>query len=267
MLKYKYKILFKKGIVMKKRIALIALSLLLVLTSFSFVSCDNLKKVDSIDGLTPGEAYEKALVLLEDVDRYDVHLDMKSQAKILFVPVYTIEVENFCYYSYDGKNQHYEIPDGSLEMLEEHGLSDVMSGFDEAIWYVDGICYVKNGNVKEKFESSYNPIQRSDYETAVSNILRKHRGETQCYRDGDRYYFTVVITDPAQMELNMGTDNELYTVYLTEDGYVDEIIFEGTMKGFVHLTIAADYSYEDAPKVTPPSDAHNYVTKSSSYGY
>ena len=245
---------------MKKRITLIALSLLLVLTSFSFVSCDTFKKVDSIDGLTPGEAYEKALVLLEDVDRYDVHLDMKSQAKILMVPVYTIEVEDFCYYSYDGENQHYEIPEESLAVLEEKGLSGIMSDFDEAIWYVDGVCYVKNGNVKEKFESSYNPIKRSDYETAVSHILENHKGETQCYRDGDRYYFTVEITDPAEMELNMGTDNELYTVYLTEDGYVDEIIFEGTMKGFVHLTIAADYSYEDAPVVTPPADAHNYVT-------
>lgn len=252
---------------MKKRITLIALSLLLVLTSFSFVSCDFSKKVDNIDGLTPREAYEKALVSLEDVERYDVHLDMKSQAKILFVPIYTIEVEDFCYYSYDGKNQHYEIPDESLKVLEENGLSDVMSGFDEAIWYVDGVCYVKNGTNKEKFTSTYNPIQRSKYETAVSHILRDHAGETQCYRDGDRYYFTVTITDPSQMELNMGTDDEVYTVYLTEEGYVDEIIFEGTMKGFVTLTIAADYSYEDAPKVTPPADAHNYVTKYSSSGY
>ena len=252
---------------MKKRIALIVLSLVLVVSCCCFVSCDNVKEVEDIDGLTPLEAYERALVSLEDIERYDVHLDMKSQAKILFVPVYTIEVEDFCYYSYDGDNQHYEIPEESLRVLEEKGLSDILSDFDEALWYVDGVCYVKNGDVKEKFESSYNPIKRSDYETAVSNILIKHRGETQCYRDGDRYYFTVEITDPAQMELNMGTDNELYTVYLTEDGYVDEIIFEGTMKGFVHLTIAADYSYEDAPKVTPPSDAHNYVTKSSSYGY
>ena len=252
---------------MKKRITLIAFSLLLVLTSFSFVSCDFSKKVDNIDGLTPREAYEKALVSLEDIERYDVHLDMKSQAKILFVPIYTIEVEDFCYYSYDGKNQHYEIPDESLKALEENGLSDVMSGFDEAIWYVDGVCYVKNGTNKEKFTSTYNPIQRSKYETAVSHILRDHAGETQCYRDGDRYYFTVTITDPSQMELNMGTDDEVYTVYLTEEGYVDEIIFEGTMKGFVTLTIAADYSYEDAPKVTPPADAHNYVTKYSSSGY
>ena len=225
------------------------------------------KKVDNIDGLTPREAYEKALVSLEDIERYDVHLDMKSQAKILFVPIYTIEVEDFCYYSYDGENQHYEIPDESLKVLEENGLSDVMSGFDEAIWYVDGVCYVKNGTNKEKFTSTYNPIQRSKYETAVSHILRDHAGETQCYRDGDRYYFTVTITDPSQMELNMGTDDEVYTVYLTEEGYVDEIIFEGTMKGFVTLTIAADYSYEDAPKVTPPADAHNYVTKYSSSGY
>ena len=247
---------------MKKRIALIALSLLLMLSSLSLVSCDAFKKVDSINGLTPREAYEKALVSLENIDRYDVHLDMKSQAKVLFVPIYTIEVEDFCYYSYDGENQHYEIPEGALKILEEQGLSDITAGFDEALWYVDGVCYVKNGNVKEKFTSSTNPIQRSDYETAVTHILRKHAGKTQCYRDGDRYYFTVTITDPAQMELNMGTDDEVYTVYLTEDGYVDEIIFEGTMKGFVTLTIAADYSYEGAPRVTPPYDAYNYVTRS-----
>lgn len=266
MIKCNYQILLKEGIDMKKRIALIVLSLVLVVSSFCFVSCDGVKEVENIDGLTPREAYEKALVSLEDIDRYDVHLDMKSQAKILFIPIYTIEIEDFCYYSYDGNNQHYEIPEESLRRLEEEDLSDIMSGFDEALWYVDGVCYVKNGSVKEKFTSATNPIQRSEYETAVSHILRDHAGETQCYRDGDRYYFTVTITDPSEMELNMGTENEIYTVYLTEEGYVDEIIFEGTMQGFVTLTIKADYSYEDAPIVTPPADAENYVDDSS-YSY
>ena len=251
---------------MKKRISLIILSLVLVLSAFSFVSCDNVKEVADIDGLTPLEAYEKALVSLEDIERYDVHLDMKSQAKILFIPIYTIEIEDFCYYSYDGKNQHYEIPEDSLQRLEEEGLSDVMSGYDEALWYVDGICYVKNGNNKEKFASDTNPIQRSEYERAVSRILSKYAGETKCYRDGDRYYFTITITDPAEMELDMGTENEIYTVYLTEEGYVDQIVFEGTMEGFVTITIDADYSYEDAPVVTPPADAYNYVDDSS-YNY
>lgn len=252
------------GVTMKKRITLIVLSLLLVLAGFSFVSCDGANKVDSIRGLTPSEAYEVALVALEDIERYDVHLDMKSQAKILFVPIYTIEIEDFCYYSYDGENQHYEIPEASLARLEEEGLSDIMSGFDEAIWYVDGVCYVKNGNVKERFESDTNPIKRSDYETAVKNILRKHRGTTECFYEKGRYYFTVTITDPDQMELNLGTENEKYTVYLTEEGYVDEIVFEGTMQSFVTLTIKADYSYENAPKVTPPADAYSYAEKISS---
>ncbi len=253
---------------MKKRIVALALCALMLTSLFCFASC-GAKEVDDIDGKTPEEVFMIAMQQLEEHSEYEVHLGMEMEFKLWIVPLYTINVEHMVTYAYDGADQMFRIVPEAVEQLEEEDMGDIFYGFDDEIIYVDGVCYVKNGSNKEKFSSETTPIEKSDYEKAVGELLAENAGEVRCYRDGDLYYFTIEITDEDELKLDLG-DNELYTVYLDEDGRIEKITVESdqTIEGLAAQTImTADYIYEDLEGIKAPSDASSYTSVSNDWWY
>lgn len=240
-----------------KKFLICLLSVLLICSSLLLSSCDSSDKIDDINGLSAEEAYTRAIASLDDIERYRVDLDMKGSIKILFsIPLF--EAEDFYYYIYDGDNGHYGITDEGVEQLKESDVEDILNEMQEELWYYNGVCYVRDGGFKYKFESEVNPIERSDYEIAVEEVLAENSGKVQCYKDGDKYYFTVTIKDPSEAKLFEDADKEVYTVYFDEDGYISNIhVYAKT--GMFEYEYDSEYSYDDVPAVTPPSDAQNYT--------
>lgn len=243
-----------------KRILTLSVLFLLLLSILALSSCNVAKTVvDSIDGLTPKEAYDLAIEAIESADKYETRLNMRTEVKVLGITVYALDIEDFYYYIYEGENQHCGITDSAKEKLEDEDVADVLDGYEDELWYVDGICYLREGNSKTCFASSYSPILKSEYEEAVEEILDGGIGEYTCYKDGDRYYFTIEVSGEDAM-LDSEAESEIYTVYFTEDGYLDEIFVDVKYAALVSYKVGARYLYGDAVKsITPPEDADSYV--------
>ena len=130
----------------------------------------------------------------------------------------------------------------SYEMIKKSGVFAINLTTEELVRAADW-CGVYTGAKVDKF--------------AKCKLSREAATEIDC---------PIIAESPLSLEcrvtdiIPMGTHHMFLADIVAVD--VDEIIFEGTMKGFVVLTINADYSYEDAPRVTPPNDAYNYVTRS-----
>lgn len=221
-------------------------------------SCE--KEIEDINGMTAEEAYTKAIKALEEIDKYSASASMSIKVKILGVPVYSIIVEDWCFYSYEGKNQHYGVtPEGKQKMIEEE-IWD--SSITEEMWYCDGIFYYIDGSYKGKYSSEICPIEKSEYEVAVRKMLDRVGEECKCFKKGDLYYFTVSITDSDLMPFDNEATKETYTVYLDEDGYIKTIEIENDYAGFMNPNsfVSVDYYYGDEARgVKLPEDLDSFV--------
>lgn len=93
------------------------LCLVLILSSVALISCE--KQVDSIDGATAEEAYFKAMQSMENIDEYSAVIDMKVQVKLWVVPIQTVKIDDFYFYSYEGDNQHAGMPEETKAKIVE----------------------------------------------------------------------------------------------------------------------------------------------------
>ncbi len=247
-----------------KRIILsLFLILTIILSALTFTSCgDEIEgeMVDDIGGKTPSVAFGEALTVLEEERNYEIEIDMEFDVKVLAIPVYGIEIDDFCLYAYDGDNEYYKLSEEAEPTLEKYGMQSIVSKSDDAAWYVDGVCYVDKDGEKRKFNANKSPIKRSKYETAISEVVSENVGTVQCYTDGERNFFTVEIEDTDNMKLGMGAEKETYIVYLTSDGKLDDIIVKCKVKTVGLITLTVDYSYGDA-SISAPADADSYTEK------
>lgn len=246
---------------MKKLLAL-ALALMLFGSCLCFTSCDG-KVVDSINGLKPQVAFENALKSLDEIDKYSVLISQDTSAKILFVPIYSIDMDEYYFYSYEGKNEHYGFTEAGKKLKsEDPDVADVVAGFDDDLLYYNGVCYETSGSSKIKYESATSPYADSDYEEAVSDIIEAGIGDYKCYKDGDLYYF--VITNDENLTFDDEASKETFTVYFNEDGLIQKITIEIKYDFMVKTIMEATYSYgDDAMGVQAPKDPGSY----KSYGY
>ena len=241
----------------------IIISLLLIITvlfaTVALSSCENGQKTDSINGETPDVAFAKAMSTLDSTDKFSINLSLDAEINVLFVPVYGVEVDNFCTYLYNGNDQFFEISQTATDTLAEKNMSYVIDGYDDAIWYVDGMCYINNDGVKEKFESTTSPIAENPYIKAITEIVAENKDSIQCYVDGDKYYFTVELKDASETKMGLGASKELYRIYFNSDGTLDKFHVECTVKTLGLVKFDAQYSYTDIPEINPPADANSYV--------
>jgi len=240
-----------------------SISLLLIISmlflSVSLTACEKGKKVTSIDGKLPNEAFANAVAAIDESKNFSIKLSLDAEVNVLFIPVHNVEVDDFCTYLYNGDDQYFEISDTAISTLKEKDLSYVIEGYDDAIWYVDGICYVKNDDTKEKYKASSSPIAENPYITAITKVVDEKENELQCYVDDDKYYFTVEIKDASLTKMGMGAEKELYRVYFNPDGTLDKIHVECTVKTLGLIKFDATYSSGTVSEITPPSDADSYL--------
>ncbi len=240
-----------------KKILVCILTLAMLLSCLTLTSC-GAKKTDTIDGVSVEEAYAAAIKSLGEIERYQVDLSMKVSFEILSVPIYRINVDPFYHYSYDGANEHHWLDTDAKKILDSQDMSDIYSDMDDDIWYYDGVCYVSNGSNKYKFASEETPLERSEYEEAIDKIVADGAGKTQCYKKGDLYYFVVTITEQDDMALDDEAVKEVYTVYFTADGYIQQILVEVDLGFFTSYSYKVNYVYDGLDPVTPPADAEDY---------
>ena len=246
-----------------KKITSLALVLVLIISVFGFTSCAGAVEVDTIDGSTPEEAYTRAIQRLDEIDKYYVNLDMKASMKLAIVEIPIMNIEGFYFYSYEGDNVHCGITDSAMEQMENADVADAVSGYEKEMWYVDGVCYVDTGSSLYKFESSYCPIENSQYERAVKELIDEGEGEFHCYKKGDLYYFTITNTDNSNMKFEVGADKETFTVYFDEKGFIQEINVRIELGGISILTLASRYFYgDDAEHVTAPANKEEFLNRS-----
>lgn len=242
---------------MKKFLAL-ALALLIFSSCLCLTSCDG-KVVDSINGLKPEVAFENALKSLDEIDKYSVLLSQDTSAKILFVPIYSIDMDDYYFYSYEGENEHYGFTEAGLKQKsEDPDIADVVSGFDDDLLYYNGVCYETSGSSKIKYARATSPYEDSEYEEAVADIIEAGVGDYKCYKDGDLYYF--VIENDKELTFDDEAKKETFTVYFNEDGLIQKIIIEIKYDFMVSTIMEAVYSYgDDAMGVQAPTDPESYT--------
>ncbi len=254
---------------MKRAIVSFSLCIVMILSMFGLTSC-GAKNVEDINGKTPAEAFDVAFGKLENNSRYDVHIGMDISVKILFFEMYGISTDHFVTYQYDGANEACILVQEAVEQFEKEDMADVFYGYDDSIIYVDGVCYIKNGSNKEKFNTDTNPMEPSGYEVAVAEILEENIGKVSCYREGDLYYFTVEITDASKLKFDMG-DSELYTVYFDDKSRIKKITVESKFVEdgiFETKTIMmSEYFYDDLAPIKAPDDANDYVLTDDYWWY
>lgn len=244
----------------RNRSLTVLLALTLVASSLLFTSCEDGTKIENIDGKAPAEVYSEALAVLEEERNYEIEIDMEFDVKIIGIPVYGVDIDDFCVYAYDGENEYYKLSENAEPTLAEYGMEKIVSKSDDAVWYVDGICYVEKDGEKRQFEAAKSPLKRSKYESAITEVVEENLGTVQCYTDGERNYFVVEIEDTASMKLGMGAEKETYTVYLTADGKLDEIVVECKVKTVGVINLDVDYSYGDVT-VSPPANPESFSQK------
>ncbi len=252
-----------------KTLLALALAAVMLLSMLSLTSCDG-KEVDDIDGSTPAEAFEIALQQLSDVSRYEARASIKTSIKVAFISIPIIKLDEFYAYSYDGNNEaHYMTEEGKEKLAELNEVAGgMLDSYPEGIWYIDGMAYVNTGSDKVKYTSATSPAQKSEYEQAVSLLLEKNSGEVQCYKKGSQYYFTITVTEESDMFMELGMPEEVYTVYLTEDGRIERIEVYGSMPiAGMSMMLAVDYTYDDLSPLTAPADADSYRLTNGYYGY
>ena len=244
---------------MKRRNSLLTFLLVLTLVASSLLltSCEEGTKIESIGGKAPAEVYSEALAVLEEERNYEIEIDMEFDIKVIGIPVYGVDIDDFCIYAYDGENEYYKLSENAEPTLAKYGMESIVSKSDDAVWYVDGVCYVNKDGNKRSFTAEKSPLKRSKYETAITEVVEENIGTVQCYTDGERNYFVIEIEDTASMKLGMGAEKETYTVYLTSDGKLDEIVVECKVKTVGVINLDVDYSYGEA-KINPPADASEY---------
>ena len=242
-----------------KKILIYALCLAMLLVSLStLTSCE--KAVKEINGLSAQEAYVKAIQSLDSIDKYSATTSMKVQIKLWVLPVYTLSIDDFYFYSYEGDNIHCGFTEEGKDKLIEEEMQDVLYDVEDEMWYYDGVCYYIDGSYKGKFSSATSPIYESEYEIAVSNMLESVGDECECYKKGDQYYFTVTITDSSLMEFDSSSTKEEYTVYFNEDGYITRIEIVNEHEGFASTTMSANYYYGDeAEGVKLPENIDSFI--------
>lgn len=244
---------------MKKSIVSLTLIIVLILSTLSFTSCGNGKKIETVDGKKPKEAISIALQKLEDIENYKLEIDMEIESKLLFIPLVDLEFENFSEYTYNGDNELYTLSQEAKQKLKDEGMEEAIANADDMICYVDGVCYVKHGATKYKFESATSPVEKCEYEKAVKEIIEENSSEIQAYIDEGEYYFIVEITDKNEMKLDKENENETYTIYLDDEGRITKIIAECKLMSISNYTFVAEYSYDDVPGITAPKDAAEYT--------
>ncbi len=245
---------------MKKRILSLILTALLLVSALCLTSCEVGSKVDSINGVAIAEAFATAQKAVKEAPQYkiDVSLDADVEvASISFAKL--LELDSVLSYQYNNGNELQTVSPEAVSALKEQGMSGVLSRFDDESRYVDGIFYSKNDDTKIKYAAEESPMKTSEYEGVIKEIVDGSIGETQCYIDDGKYYFTVKIKDASQHKMDMGADKELYRVFFTEDGKIDKIVVECVVETFGLVTITADYSYDNLDPITAPADADTYV--------
>ncbi len=247
-----------------KKICAGALALILVCTSLlTFSSCGAIE-IDEINGTAAKEVLDIVIAQLDEASKYEARLDMNISVKLFFIPLYSIKAEECVTYKYDGEDQAYILDEEAKQKFEDEDMGDVFDMSDDEIIYVDGVCYVRNGTQKEKFYSSYSPIERSDFEKDVAEILAENAGTVSCFQDDDLYYFTVERTEDEESE-----ETEIYTIYLDEDGRIQKITLEIKMTQFLCFTsksvLTAEYFYENIDDIKAPADADKYILTDNYY--
>ncbi|MBE6674106.1 MAG: hypothetical protein E7596_03250 [Ruminococcaceae bacterium] len=244
---------------MKKFLAL-ALAMLLFSSCLCLTSCDG-NVVDSINGESPEVAFANALKSLDEIDKYSVVLSQDTSAKILFVPIYSITMDEYYFYSYEGKNEHYGFTEAGKKLKsEDPDIADVVAGFDDDLLYYNGVCYETSGTSRIKYTSETSPYSDSEYEEAVADIIEAGIGDYKCYQDGDLYYFVIENDTKGEITFDDEAVKETFTVYFNEDGLIQKINIEIKYSFMVTTVMEAVYSYgDDAMGVQPPQSPDSYT--------
>ena len=245
-----------------KRVLGIVLAAVLLLSTLSLVSCSSVQEVDSINGKTAKEAYFDAMELIHESERYEVVVDMSISFNLLFIPI-PVDINGFYFYSYDGANEHHGLTEAGDEFINNDFMQtvapDTLSGYDKELWYVDGIFYqITSSGEKLKYTADSNPIRRSDLESEVNEILEHDIAEATCYKQGDQYFFELILTgNDVRLDIDNTTEEEIYRVYFDEKGYIDTIDVESKSEGFTS-TFTMHYTYSGLAPITPPADAASF---------
>ncbi len=259
---------------MKKIIAL-TLSLVMFVSCILFTSCDAIEIVESIDGYTARQAFENAYAPMTVDGNYKITLSMEEKLTIGSIKLKLFSLKEYYTDIYDGDNEYHGVSEDLDEQLNKPsilgwicnkvlGLNLAEAFYNELkdseleIWCYEGNYYVRNETSKRKYASYTVQLQQSDYEKAVSTILAEDYGTLTYYRDGDDYYFTVVIEDASKMQLSQegGVGKEEYKVYLSSSGKLEKIEINLYFNALTVETVL-DYSYDNI-EVTPPADISEY---------
>lgn len=245
---------------MKKVVSLGLVLATLFILVFSLASCEPAaKEVESINGKAPEVAFEEAMEQLVENPNYTINIDFAVNVLVAGMSVEAVGINDFFVFKFDGENTYFKISASARNSLESLGVGDAIEDIDDEAWYVDGVIYERRGLNKTKYTSEENGDDVSNlFEEALSEIVDENKDKAKCYVQGDRAFFAVEITDAASMKLGMGADKELYKVYISSDGMIDEIVVECTVASVGVIELTADYDHSNI-SITPPEDIENYL--------
>ncbi len=252
---------------MKRVLALIFASVLL-LSALSMVSCMRRKpepvQVENIGGKTPAVLYEEAVISREEVKEekgYKVVLDVDFKVHVLVADV-PIGSKGAYEYSYFGDNSHHVLSESAQSIFENKYVKQVagsyLSSLNKEMWYVDGVYYyITSDGSRKKVETENCPISKNVLEIAIDSIMANQLENAICYEQGTEKYFEIKVTG-EDMYLGVFAE-EIYDVYLKDDGMIDKIKVTGNGDGY-SCSVLATYTY-DIGKIDPPADPDSFVAE------
>lgn len=247
---------------MKKIVSLGLVLATIFLLVFSLASCEPAaKEVESINGKAPEIAFEEAMEQLVENPNYTINIDLSLSVLVGGMAIEAVGVNDFFIFKFDGENTYFAVSESAKSSLESFGVGDVLRDIDDESWYVDGVIYERRGDEKIKYTSEKNGDDVSNvFEDALSEVVDENKDKAKCYVQGDRAFFTVELTDAASMKLGMDAEKELYKVYISSDGKIDEIVVECTLASVGVVKLTAEYDHSNI-SITPPKDISNYIEK------
>ncbi len=241
-------------------IVLAVLALIVAILAVVFVLVPKLNEgtvVESINGQTPAQAFQKAIELKESTSRYEYTNGAYLAFKLYFVPVYQFYADPCVLWAHDGDNQYGKVFQEAYEKLNDNDdwnlETDLSFGCDE-FWYIDGCTYIREGTQISKYSDDLELEEYNEFEKTISRVLENQTGEVVCYRKGDLFYFTIETVDYSGL-------TEIYTVYLSAEGRIEKIEYltkaEASFFSF-ESKIITTYYYDNLSPIELPANIEAY---------
>ena len=245
---------------MKKLLTLI-LTLVLVCTTFSLVSC-NLSGSDAVEklvGKTPEELYAASQEKLKDAKSYSVNA---SQVITMSQDGESMTMTQTVITKVNGDNSYLK------------STNDQTSYANMEVWYVDGIVYASMAGMKAKAEIDIEEYRQkymnSDpSESTLLDLPKSWFEDIKFEKEGEQWVLNFVVSGDKYTELlgNAGLGSEVngdvqYKIYFSADGDLEKVdtAFDMTIAGVkAHCVSTAVVTFGEVT-ITPPADADSYTT-------